>query len=333
MIASGAAYEANDNKSSTTELDSHANMVVVGANATVIQETGLYADVNAFADEVNQMKRVPIKDMAVAYDCPYQHKTFLLIFKNALHVPSMNHNLISPFIMEEAGLEVNSKPKIHSNEVTVGDHSFYDSATDLRVPFQLRGIFSYFKTRSLTADEIMNCTTYDTVYLSPDSRSWNPTDSAWAEQEAALLDSNGDVPFPTIKQPTHLISEQDAEICSLEAVEKAMNEVLISSCKGNPQDDNNEYEDWLIIEDPVRAHIAASEPALDYALLGADVKERMVRSKIMAAAGSTTIDSNGCELFEACEKFGTDISAFIGATSASKPTGITAETETLSKIW
>ena len=89
MISSGAAFEANDKPSpSTTELDSHANMVVVGANATVIQETGLYADVSAFADEVNQiMKRVPIKDMAVAYDCPYQKKTYLMVFKNALKVP------------------------------------------------------------------------------------------------------------------------------------------------------------------------------------------------------------------------------------------------------
>ena len=117
------------------------------------------------------MKRVPIKDMVVAYDCPYQRKTFLLIFKNALHVPSMDHNLISPFIMEEAGLIVNSKPKIHSDDVSVDDHSFFDSATDLRVPFKLRGIFSYFETRSLTPDEIMNCTEYDTVYLSPDSTS------------------------------------------------------------------------------------------------------------------------------------------------------------------
>ena len=51
----------------------------------------------------------------------------------------------------------------------------------------------------------------------------------------------------------------------------------------------------------------------------------------MAAAGSTTIDSSGCELFEAATKFEADIAALIGTTSASKPTGITAET--LSKIW
>jgi len=80
-----------------------------------------------------------------------------------------------------------------------------------------------------------------------------------------------------------------------------------------------------IIEDPMRAHIAASEPSLDSALFGAGANERLLHSKMMAAAVSTTIDNIGCELFEAA------ISAFIGATSASKPTGITAEV--LSNIW
>jgi len=84
-------------------------------------------------------------------------------------------------------------------------------------------------------------------------------------------------------------------------------------------------EDWLILEDPMRAHIAASEPSLDSTLFGADANECLVRSKIMAAAGSTTIDDSGRELFEA------KILAFIRATPASKPTGIIAEKS--SKLW
>jgi len=69
--------------------------------------------------------------------------------------------------MEEARLRVDAKPKIHRDEVTVVAHSFYDSATDLRVLFKLRGLFSYFRTTSLTPDKIINCSSYNTVYHSP----------------------------------------------------------------------------------------------------------------------------------------------------------------------
>ena len=78
VILSVAAHRANNNKLSTTEMDSHENMAVVGSNATKIQDTGRYADVNAFANDVGQMKRVSIKYMEIAYDSPYQKKTLLL---------------------------------------------------------------------------------------------------------------------------------------------------------------------------------------------------------------------------------------------------------------
>ena len=100
----------------------------------------------------------------------------------------------------------------------------------------------------------------------------------------------------------------------MEAVERAIDKVIISSCEGNPQNDTCENEDWLIVEDPLRAHIAASEPSLDCALFGANINECMIRTKIMTAAGCTTIDNSGCELFKAAERFEADIAAFIGAT-------------------
>ena len=94
-------------------------MEVVGANATVIEEMVFYAGVNNFANDVSRMKRVTTKDILIAYNFPYQQKTFLLIVKNSFHVPSMNHNLIPPFILYESGLEVDAKPNIHSKNLTV----------------------------------------------------------------------------------------------------------------------------------------------------------------------------------------------------------------------
>ena len=130
-------------------------MAVVGSNATKIQDTRHYADVNDFANDVGQMKRVPIKYMAIYYDFPYQKNTFLLMIKNALHLPSMNHNLIPPFILDESGLEVYTNPKIHSKNLSVDSHSIFDTATELRIPLKLRGVFSYFNSRSLNSEEII----------------------------------------------------------------------------------------------------------------------------------------------------------------------------------
>ena len=113
---STAMGSKDDTKNATTDLDSHANMVVVGKQATIIQHSGRTVEVNAFADVCKKVENVPIVDAAVAYDCPYTMKTYILIMRNALYIPTMKHNLIPPFIMREAGLVVNDVPRIHCGE-------------------------------------------------------------------------------------------------------------------------------------------------------------------------------------------------------------------------
>jgi hypothetical protein len=51
-------------ESSRTELDSHANMPVVGRNAYIISDTGRVADVNPFTPGYDSMT-IPIVDAAV----------------------------------------------------------------------------------------------------------------------------------------------------------------------------------------------------------------------------------------------------------------------------
>ena len=77
-------------------------MVVFGNQGTTIKDTGKLSDVNAFAEDVGMMPRVPIVDSVVAYDCPYSGEVILLVARNALFVVSMDHNLVLPFIMREA---------------------------------------------------------------------------------------------------------------------------------------------------------------------------------------------------------------------------------------
>ena len=174
---------ARERSAGKTELDSHANMVVIGAQGTIIQKTGRYADVNTFSSDVGTMSRVPIVDAAVAYNCPFSGQTILIVAINSLYVESMDHNLIPPFIMREAGLEVDKQAKIHTPQPPKERHSVYCREIDLRIPLNIEGIFLVFETRRLNATEIAEAWEYDIVFISPDEDSWNPNCENWGDQD------------------------------------------------------------------------------------------------------------------------------------------------------
>jgi hypothetical protein len=140
---------------------------------------------------------VPIVDAAIAYDCNKSGKTFILIMKNALYIPSMERNLIPPFVMREAGLLVNDVPRIHcGEELTNESHCIISKEAGLRIPLQLRGIFSGFDSRALTQDEVNNCDELDLIIITPDSVEWDPYSDHYSENEKQYTTWDGDVQVP-----------------------------------------------------------------------------------------------------------------------------------------
>ena len=99
------------NVESHTELDSHANMPMVGKHAYIIAETGKKVDVSPFTPDYKPLM-VPLVDAMVKYDNPYNRKSYILVLQNALYVQSMD-NLIPPIMLREMGVTVNDIPKIH----------------------------------------------------------------------------------------------------------------------------------------------------------------------------------------------------------------------------
>ena len=68
-------------------------------------------------------------DGALMYDCPYSGKSYILVVQNAIHVPSMGNNVIQPFMMREAGIVVNEKSKMHTDDPKDLDHSITFNST------------------------------------------------------------------------------------------------------------------------------------------------------------------------------------------------------------
>ena len=100
-------------------------------------------------------------------------------------MPSMDLNLIPPFIMRAGGVQVNEVPKIHCDDLTTNDHCISFKDIDLRIPLQLFGTFSYFHTHHKPMpQELFD---KDKVFITPDASDWNPHCESFEPNERAIF--------------------------------------------------------------------------------------------------------------------------------------------------
>jgi hypothetical protein len=87
---------------SRTDLDIHANMPVVGSGAHFLVDHNRTGEVSPYSPDYEPMEG-PLVDAAVRYDS--DGRVYILLIRNALYAPSLDHNLLSPFMMREAGVK------------------------------------------------------------------------------------------------------------------------------------------------------------------------------------------------------------------------------------
>ena len=264
-----------------TELDSHANMVVLGKHSFIFESSGRTCNVSPFAKELGIASNVPIVDGAIAYDCPTTKETYILIVRNALYMPSMDLNLIPPFIMRAGGVQVNEVPKIHCDDPTSNDHCISFKDIDLRIPLQLFGTFSYFHTRKPMTQELHD---KDKVFITPDASDWNPHCESFERNERAMLNYEGEMndPIRRTNEPMQL-SPDDSDIFELNSVSA---------------DSWNSHIDATISSAYVaEEHEADCTENLDKYFAKA-LNLRGEISHTQASIGSTTVSDSPCELFQ-----------------------------------
>ena len=92
-------------KSSSLELDSHADSPVVGSEALIVRTHDRKVRVDGFTPALVS-KTVDVVGAAVSYECEFTVKVRMMVIRNGLHIKEMKHNLLSPFIVRLSGLEV-----------------------------------------------------------------------------------------------------------------------------------------------------------------------------------------------------------------------------------
>ena len=175
---------SSDNGLPRTELDSHADSPVVGKHCMVIETLDRTVDVRGFTSSLGTCT-VPVVNAALLYTCEYSGEKFIFLIYNALYVQDMEHNLIPPFMMRLAGLEIDEQPKFLSKPPDLHNHSFYCPKTNHRFHLHLVGTVSYFPTDKPSLDDFQYIDRR--IELTPPSPSWNPHNTSYKNWEQNML--------------------------------------------------------------------------------------------------------------------------------------------------
>ena len=318
MVAATAS--GSSDKSSTqsrTELDSHANMVVIGKNSVIFDRTGKTCTVNSFSESSGSLHDVPIVDAVIAYDCPYRCKTYLLLLRNCLEVPELEDNLIPPFVLREAGIILDECPKSQSKNPSSETHSIYCPEEDLRIPLSLHNTFSYFPTRAPTDEEIRTC---DKIFITPDKTEWDPYSDHYSLNEEAMLDTDGNI-VTKIEYKQMVIDDADMTP-NISQVEMAIDDVLSHSLDSQMVPES--------LQDPIDMN--QSVPYHEMRELVSALSEEALIGKLSMSLGSTKRKLDLSPLFTSdLDELEAIFTSSISSLKVDKPSGVSSDF--LQKIW
>ncbi len=280
----------NEDEGSRTELDSHANMPVVGRHAYIISDTGRMADVSPFTPDYASMQ-LRIVDAAVQYDCPYNGMSYILVIRNTLYVPSMKNNLLPPFILRQAGIKLNDTPKILVDDPTIEDHSLLFPETGFRILLSIWGTFSYFPTCKPTATHMQDS---DEIYMLTTDQ-FNPHDDSYAVNEENMLDWEGNMVERKHRTKILLSEVEDNEAMAASVQVSSIESRVIDRALETSDDEREILKPCFYIipraADEISSVLASVSPIYDDATLYERLSARSEVGKFKASIGSTDAPS------------------------------------------
>jgi len=177
------------------ELDSNCDTCTFGKGDYTVNDTGRIVSVDPFLESLGLLlvQKVRIITVAVAYDDPTTYRTYILLFPEALYIPSFKQHLLCPNQIRTTGITINDTALIHlpRNHRNKYSHSIIaeaeESFAEVHIPLQLEGqTMSYFETRKPTQWEIDNLDKSCVhVYMTP-SAVWKPNEATISNNESAL---------------------------------------------------------------------------------------------------------------------------------------------------
>ena len=131
-----------------------------------------------------------------AYDHPIGYK-YHLIWHQAISIPTLAHNLISPFQCHVNDIVMNDMPKFLLMQPTAEDHAIVvldpdDPTSHLILPLELDVVVSYLPVHQVTHADFYSGQ-YSRIDMTNEHLTWDPQSSWFSDQEASMTDLAGNV--------------------------------------------------------------------------------------------------------------------------------------------
>lgn len=175
---------------SRTDLDSHADQCAVGRNVLIVHDYERPINVSGYDPAGPIARDLRTVSAAMAYDDPTSGETVILLVHQAIYIPELHHNLLSPMQLRVNDVIVNDTPRFLTDNPDEFTHAILvpDSSTDCPyvIPLGLQGVTSTFPTRKPTVDEYESLPRLE---LTSEDPPYDPHDPTFASQEQALFAS------------------------------------------------------------------------------------------------------------------------------------------------
>lgn len=172
----------DEEKCNRSELDSHADTCIAGANTIPLWYSDHCVSVSPFIGEYSPINDVPIASVATAWDSPIDGSAVILVINEALYFGDrMEYSLLCPNQLRCNGLVVNDIPPVFNP----GQPHSIIIPGKMEIPLKMRGVMSFIETRKPTMDEILKCEHIELTSARP----WNPYELELGQMSLVEVDA------------------------------------------------------------------------------------------------------------------------------------------------
>jgi hypothetical protein len=151
-------YDHSDVITGSCELDSHADTCIAGSNCMVMEVTSQTFNISAFMEAHGIMQNIPIVTATTAFDDSKTGITYILVLGQCIYLgDQMPNTLLCPNQLRANGLIVDDCPHHLAPTDQPSTHSIHSPDYNMMIPLLLRGVASYFTTRTPTVHELETC--------------------------------------------------------------------------------------------------------------------------------------------------------------------------------